>query len=273
MPELPEVETTRRGIEPHLVGTTFTEVILRRRDLRQPISGSIDSIAGKKVTAVRRRSKYLIVDLSDGASLLIHLGMSGSLRVIDPSSDWKTHDHVGLTLSTGRQLRYHDPRRFGIILHLPSGDPLKHPLLETLGPEPLGDAFNASGLATALERKSIPIKVAIMDAKIVVGVGNIYASESLFRAGILPSSPANRISKPRLVRLVDCIRTVLQDSITEGGTTLRDFLKSDGEPGYFRQKLYVYERKGEPCRTCGSPIRHAVMAQRSTYWCPKCQKK
>lgn len=273
MPELPEVETTRRGIEPYLVGASFTEVTLRRRDLRQPISDSIDSIGGKKVTSVRRRSKYLIVDLCDGGSLLIHLGMSGSLRVIEPSSDWKTHDHVGLTLSTGRQLRYHDPRRFGIVLHLSSGDPLMHPLLETLGPEPLGDDFTTAALAGALERKSIPIKVALMDAKIVVGVGNIYASESLFRAGILPKTPANKVSKPRLTRLVECIRTVLHDSITEGGTTLRDFLKSDGEPGYFRQKLFVYERKGEPCRICATPIQHSVMAQRSTYWCPKCQKK
>lgn len=272
VPELPEVETTRRGIEPHLVGGGFTETIIRRHDLRQPISGSIDSIIGKCVLAVRRRSKYLIVDLSDGGSLLIHLGMSGSLRVIDPASDWKTHDHVGLTLSTGRQLRYHDPRRFGIILHLPSGDPLKHPLLENLGPEPLDEDFTVATLLKAFERKSIPIKVAIMDAKTVVGVGNIYASESLFRAGILPKTPAHKVSKPRLAKLVECIRTVLQDSITEGGTTLRDFLNSDGQPGYFRQKLFVYERKGEPCRVCSTPIQHAVMGQRSTYWCPKCQR-
>ncbi len=272
MPELPEVETTRRGIEPHLVGATFAEAIIRRYDLRQPISDSIDTIIGKKVTAVRRRSKYLIVDLDDASSLLIHLGMSGSLRVIDPASDWKTHDHVGLTISTGRQLRYHDPRRFGIVLHLPSGDPLKHPLLENLGPEPLDDDFTVATLVKAFERKSIPIKVAIMDAKTVVGVGNIYASESLFRAGILPKTPANKVSKPRLAKLVGCIRTVLQDSITEGGTTLRDFLNSDGQPGYFRQKLFVYERKGEPCRICGTPIQHTVMGQRSTYWCPKCQR-
>lgn len=272
MPELPEVETTRRGIEPHLVGAAFTEAIIRRYDLRQPISESIDSIIGKNVTAVRRRSKYLILDLDDASSLLIHLGMSGSLRVIDPASDWKTHDHIGLTLSTGRQLRYHDPRRFGIVLHLPSGDPLKHPLLETLGPEPLDEAFSVATLVKAFERKSIPIKVAIMDAKTVVGVGNIYASESLFRAGILPKTPANKVSKPRLAKLVGCIRNVLQDSITEGGTTLRDFLNSDGQPGYFRQKLFVYERRGEPCRICDTPIQHAVMGQRSTYWCPKCQR-
>lgn len=273
MPELPEVETTRRGIEPHLVGANVTEAIIRRHDLRLPISDSIDTIIGKSAIAVRRRSKYLIIDLDDGGSLLIHLGMSGSLRVIEPSLDWKTHDHVGLTLSTGRQLRYHDPRRFGIILHLPSGDPLLHPLLKNLGPEPLGEDFTVSTLMKAFERKSIPIKVAIMDAKTVVGVGNIYASESLFRAGISPKTPANKISRPRLTKLVSCIRSVLQDSINEGGTTLRDFLNSDGKPGYFRQKLFVYERKSEPCRVCGTVVKHAVLAQRSTYWCPKCQGK
>lgn len=273
MPELPEVETTRRGIEPHLVGATFTEVIIRRHDLRLPVSDSIDTIIARKVITVRRRSKYLIIDLDDGGSLLIHLGMSGSLRVIEPSADWKTHDHVGLTLSTGRQLRYHDPRRFGIVLHLPSGDPLLHPLLKSLGPEPLGNDFTVSTLLKALERKSVSIKVAIMDAKTVVGVGNIYASESLFRAGISPKTPANKVSRPRLSKLVSCIRSVLQDSINEGGTTLRDFLNSDGQPGYFRQKLFVYERKGEQCRVCGTIIQHVVLAQRSTYWCPKCQRK
>jgi formamidopyrimidine-DNA glycosylase len=271
VPELPEVETTRRGIEPHLLGVLFTEAIIRRRDLRQPIPLSIDSIIGQKVTAVRRRSKYLIIDLDDGGSLLIHLGMSGSLRVIDPAADWKTHDHVGLTLASGRQLRYHDPRRFGIVLHLPCGDPLTHPLLENLGPEPLDEHFTVATLLKAFERKSTPIKVAIMDAKTVVGVGNIYASESLFRAGILPETPANTLTKPRLTKLVKCIRSVLQDSITAGGTTLRDFLNSDGQPGYFRQELFVYERKAQPCRACATLIQHKVMAQRSTYWCPKCQ--
>ncbi|MGC4017288.1 MAG: bifunctional DNA-formamidopyrimidine glycosylase/DNA-(apurinic or apyrimidinic site) lyase [Luteolibacter sp.] len=272
MPELPEVETTRRGIEPHLVGTTFREVIVRRRDLREPIPESISQAEGRQALAIRRRSKYLIVDLNDGSSLLIHLGMSGSLRVIPPSEPWKTHDHVGLTLSSGLQVRFHDPRRFGIVLHLPSGDPLAHPLLGNLGPEPLEDDFTAEALAKACSRRSIPIKLAIMDAKTVVGVGNIYASEALFRAKILPDTPANTVSKPRLKRLTQAIRDVLSDSIAEGGTTLRDFLKSDGEPGYFRQKLFVYDRKGEPCRVCGTPIRHAVMGQRSTYWCPKCQK-
>jgi formamidopyrimidine-DNA glycosylase len=271
MPELPEVETTRRGIEPHVLGARVSEVIVRRRDLRQPVSKNLSAIEGRRVTSVRRRSKYLLLGMDDGGTLLIHLGMSGSLRVISPADPWKTHDHVGITLSNGRQLRFHDPRRFGLVLRL-TGDPAAHPLLKDLGPEPLEDDFTAAHLQGACARRSAAIKLVIMDAKVVVGVGNIYASEALFRAGILPRTAAKRISKPRLAKLVAAIREVLTDAIKEGGTTLRDFLHSDGEPGYFRQRLFVYERKGEPCRVCGTPIRHAVLGQRSTYWCPKCQK-
>lgn len=271
MPELPEVETTRRGIEPHVLGTRVSEVIIRRRDLRQPISENIDSIEGKTIQSVSRRSKYLLLEITGTGTLLIHLGMSGSLRVISPADPWKTHDHVGITLSNGRQLRFHDPRRFGLVL-LISGDPSLHPLLEHLGPEPLDEGFTASHLHAACTKRSAAIKTVIMDAKVVVGVGNIYASEALFRAGILPRSAAQKITKPRMAKLVAAIREVLTDSIREGGTTLRDFLNSDGEPGYFKQRLFVYERKGEPCRICGTPIRHAVLGQRSTYWCPKCQK-
>jgi len=272
VPELPEVETTRRGVEPHLVGSTIREVIVRRRDLRQPVPESIAKAEGLKATAIRRRSKYLIIDVEDGASLLIHLGMSGSLRLVDPAEPWKKHDHVAWTLSNGRQLRFHDPRRFGIVLYLEPGALANHPLLVGLGPEPLEDEFTAESLAKACSSRSIPIKIAIMDAKTVVGVGNIYASEALFRAGILPTSPANRVSNIRLKRLVSAIKEVLTDSIVQGGTTLRDFLNSDGEPGYFKQRLFVYGRKGEPCRVCGTEIRQAVMGQRSTYWCPKCQR-
>jgi formamidopyrimidine-DNA glycosylase len=203
--------------------------------------------------------------------VLIHLGMSGSLRVISPTDPWKTHDHVGITLKNGRQLRFHDPRRFGLVLRL-TGDPLSHPLLKDLGPEPLGEGFTAAHLQAACAKRSAAIKLVIMDAKVVVGVGNIYASEALFRAGILPRTPAKRVSKPRLAKLAAAIREVLTDAIAEGGTTLRDFLHSDGEPGYFRQKLFVYDRKGGPCRVCGTLIRHAVIGQRSTYWCPQCQK-
>ncbi len=271
MPELPEVETTRRGIEPHVTGARVTELIVRRRDLRQPVSKNLSVIEGRCITGVSRRSKYLLLAIDDGSTVLIHLGMSGSLRVISPSDPWKTHDHIGITLDNGRQLRFHDPRRFGLVLRL-IGDPMAHPLLKNLGPEPLGENFTATHLQVACAKRSAAIKLIIMDAKVVVGVGNIYASEALFRAGILPRTSGRRVSKPRLTRLADAIREVLTDAIAEGGTTLRDFLHSDGEPGYFRQKLFVYERKGEPCRVCRTPIRHAVIGQRSTYWCPKCQK-
>lgn len=271
MPELPEVETTRRGIEPHAVGERICEVIVRRRDLRQPVPESLDEVEGRRITAVGRRSKYLLVAIDDGTTLILHLGMSGSLRVASPSDAWKKHDHVGITLGNGKQLRFHDPRRFGLLLRV-SGNPEDHPLLRDLGPEPLGGAFTAASLAAACAKRSAAIKLVIMDAKVVVGVGNIYASEALFRAGIRPRTAARRVSKPRLAKLVTAIREVLTDSIEAGGTTLRDFVSSDGEPGYFRQKLFVYDRKGEPCRVCGTPIRHAVIGQRSTYWCPKCQK-
>jgi len=271
MPELPEVETTRRGIEPHVAGKRVAEIIVRRSDLRQPVSADLTDITGLSFTTVARRSKYLLLGISDGTTLLIHLGMSGSLRVVSPADEWKRHDHVGITLSSGKQLRFHDPRRFGLVLRL-TGDPAAHPLLARLGPEPLGEDFTAENFHAACRTRKAAIKLVLMDAHVVVGVGNIYASEALFRAGIRPATPAHRISKPRIARLVDAVRAVLADAIREGGTTLRDFLHSDGQPGYFRQKLFVYERKGEPCRVCGTPICHAVLGQRSTYWCPACQK-
>ncbi len=271
MPELPEVETTRAGIEPHVTGAVAREVIIRRHDLRQPVSRDLPDIGGRRIVSVKRRSKYLILAIDDGSAVLIHLGMSGSLRAISPGDAWKTHDHVGITLSNGKQLRFHDPRRFGVFLRL-HGDPAAHPLLAGLGPEPLEEGFTVDCLHAACARRSAAIKPVIMDAKVVVGVGNIYASEALFRAGILPKTRANRLSRPRLARLVEAIREVLSDAIREGGTTLRDFLKSDGEPGYFRQRLSVYERSGGPCRVCGTVIRHTTLGQRSTYWCPRCQR-
>ncbi|RYD31396.1 MAG: bifunctional DNA-formamidopyrimidine glycosylase/DNA-(apurinic or apyrimidinic site) lyase [Verrucomicrobiaceae bacterium] len=271
MPELPEVETTLRGIAPHVTGAEVREVIVKRHDLRQPVSPTLASIEGRKILSVHRRSKYLLFGIGDGSTVMIHLGMSGSLRVIGPGADWKKHDHLGITLSNGRQLRFHDPRRFGLVLHF-TQPPEEHPLLRDLGPEPLEDGFDAKRLRSACASRKAAIKLVIMDAKVVVGVGNIYASESLFRAGILPQTAANTLTLPRLKRLTAAIKEVLADSIEQGGTTLRDFLKSDGEPGYFRQKLFVYERKGQPCLKCGTSIRHAVMGQRSTYWCPKCQR-
>ena len=271
MPELPEVETTRRGIAPHVAGVRVVAVIVRRRDLRQPVSKSVAAIAGRRVTGVRRRAKYLLLEIDDGSTLLIHLGMSGSLRVATAAQPWKPHDHLGITLANGKQLRFHDPRRFGLVLHL-TGDPLAHQLLEKLGPEPLEDGFTTAHLAAACAKRSAAIKPVIMDSKVVVGVGNIYASEALFRARIRPRTAARRLSKPRLAKLVAAIRAVLTESIAAGGTTLRDFLHSTGEPGYFKQRLFVYDRKGEPCRLCATPIRHTVLGQRATFWCPQCQK-
>ena len=272
MPELPEVETTRRGIEPHVVGMRVRVVIVRRYDLRQPVSPSITTLQGCVIRAVRRRSKYLLLDIDDGTTLLIHLGMSGSLRAIAPADIWKKHDHVGISLENGMQLRFHDPRRFGLVLHLTDNDPMAHVLLSSLGPEPLENEFTGKNLHSVCQKRTAAIKLVIMDSKVVVGVGNIYASEALFRAGIRPQTAANKLSKPRVEKLVASIRAVLTDSIEVGGTTLRDFLHSDGEPGYFKQRLFVYDRKGEPCRVCEKPIRHEVLGQRSTYWCPQCQK-
>jgi formamidopyrimidine-DNA glycosylase len=272
MPELPEVETTRRGIAAHVTGVGIKEVIIRRYDLRQPVSEGISAIEGRSIQGVTRRAKYLLLEIEDGSTLLIHLGMSGGLRVIDPAAAWKKHDHVGITLENGKQLRFHDPRRFGLVLRLTEVDPLSHALLKNLGPEPLEGGFTVDYLKAACAKRSAAIKLVIMDAKVVVGVGNIYASEALFRANIRPATAANRVTPPQLRKLVASIREVLSAAIEEGGTTLRDFLNSDGQPGYFKQRLFVYGRKGEPCRGCGSLIQQAVLGQRATYWCPSCQK-
>ncbi|MEO7101150.1 MAG: bifunctional DNA-formamidopyrimidine glycosylase/DNA-(apurinic or apyrimidinic site) lyase [Luteolibacter sp.] len=272
MPELPEVETTRRGIEPYVTGVRVAEVVVRRHDLRLPVSEDITAIEGQVIQGAARRSKYLLLPVDDGSTLLIHLGMSGSLRVIDPAEGWKKHDHVGITLENGKQLRFQDPRRFGLILRLTESDPMTHSLLASLGPEPLEKDFTTAHLHGICKKRSAAIKLVIMDSKVVVGVGNIYASEALFRAGIRPQTAADKISKARLGKLVAAIRAVLTDSIVEGGTTLRDFLNSDGEPGYFKQRLFVYGRNDEPCRICETLVQQFVLGQRSTYWCPRCQK-
>ena len=271
MPELPEVETTRLGILPHVLGRRVTEVIVRRWDLRWPVSEDLPLIEGGCFTSVERRSKYLLLGMEAGYTVLIHLGMSGSLRIVPDGEEWRKHDHIGITLEGGMQLRYHDPRRFGLVFRVANSDLAGHPLLRQLGPEPLGESFTGKYLHSALRKKTIPLKVALMDAKIVVGVGNIYASESLFRAGIHPATPADKLTKRKAETLVAAIKDVLIESITQGGTTLRDFLKSDGQPGYFAQRLFVYGRKGEPCRVCGTLISHQVMAQRATFWCASCQ--
>ena len=200
----------------------------------------------------------------------MHLGMSGSLRVVDPDTPWRKHDHIAITLSSGKQLRLHDPRRFGCVLL--ADEPEKHPLLSSLGPEPLSDEFNAAHLFAQSRGKSIAVKIFIMDAKVVVGVGNIYASEALFIAGIKPTRPASKVTRAEYERLTEAIRQVLHASIEMGGTTLRDFLNEKGEPGYFAQSLRVYDREGQPCMRCGATVKRIVLGQRSTYYCPKCQR-
>ncbi|MGJ8643516.1 MAG: bifunctional DNA-formamidopyrimidine glycosylase/DNA-(apurinic or apyrimidinic site) lyase [Luteolibacter sp.] len=273
MPELPEVETTRLGISPHVVGKKIKEVIIRRYDLRWPVSPELAEMAGRTFVSVKRRSKYLLLETDENEVVMIHLGMSGSLRVVPEAEDWRKHDHIGITLAEGLQLRYHDPRRFGLAMVVPLSEIQTHLLIKNLGPEPLEESFNGSHLHTALRKKSIALKTAIMDAKVVVGVGNIYASESLFRAGIHPELHANKLTKPKAERLVKSIKEVLTESITQGGTTLRDFLNSDGQPGYFKQRLFVYGRKDESCRVCETPISHKVLGQRATFWCKVCQKR
>lgn len=270
MPELPEVETTCRGIRPHLVGATVADWIVRQPSLRYPVAPQWQLSVGHSVTAVERRAKYILIRFPVGTGI-VHLGMSGSMRVLQPDVPWRKHDHLALQLSTGVQLRYHDPRRFGAWLW--SGDhPNQHPLLHSLGPEPLGSDFTAAHLKAACRHRKTTIKQTIMDSKVVVGVGNIYASEALYLAGIRPTRAAGMVSAARLAKLVDAIQTVLAKSISQGGTTLRDFLHQDGSAGYFRQQLNVYERNGQPCPACQSPVRRIVLGQRSTFYCPKCQR-
>lgn len=271
MPELPEVETTLRGVRPHLVGQVIREVVVRHKVLRWPVSADIHSLEGCKVEEGARRGKYLLFGTAAG-TLLIHLGMSGALRVSDPDTPWRKHDHFALGLGSGKQLRFHDPRRFGAVL-LVHGDPAAHPLLAELGPEPLGPDFTAAYLHARCAGRATAIKAVIMDSHVVTGVGNIYACEALFMAGIHPAMAAGKVSLKRLERLVEAIREVLAASIEMGGTTLRDFLRENGEPGYFKQTLRVYDREGEPCRVCGTAVRRLVQTGRSTFYCPACQKR
>lgn len=270
MPELPEVETTRRGIAPHVEGRVVERVILRRNDLRWPIPRAIrNKLPGQRVETVTRRAKYLLLHTQAGAALL-HLGMSGSLRIVDANAKARTHDHYDLVLDSGKALRFNDPRRFGSLLWQKPDE--IHPLLRDLGPEPLSAEFDGDWLWARSRGRSVPVKSFLMDQANVVGVGNIYSSEALFAAGIHPKRAAGSISRTRYAKLADEIRRVLLYAITRGGTTLRDFLAPDGAPGYFEQELFVYGRAGEPCKVCGTPIRSAVIGQRMTYWCPKCQR-
>ena len=272
MPELPEVETTLRGIEPYLRGRRVTAITVREPRLRWPVPGSLArEAAGQAVRGARRRAKYLLIDLERG-SLILHLGMSGSLRVLEAQTPVLAHDHVDIVLDSGLALRFNDPRRFGSLLWT-SEDALSHPLLRRLAPEPLDAAFNGAYLERVTRRRKVHIKQLLMNSQVVVGVGNIYASEALFRARIDPRTPAGRLDRRSLDRLARSIKQVLALAIRVGGTTLRDYVSAEGTPGYFRQKLYVYERAGKACRVCRTPIRQITQGQRSSYFCPSCQKR
>lgn len=269
MPELPEVETSRRGIEPHLLGQTIDRVVIRNRCLRWPVARGLEQrLAKQTVRSVGRRAKYLLINIDSGSAIL-HLGMSGSVFLVDSGSAAGVHDHVDVELANGKVLRFRDPRRFGS-LHF-AREPLKHKLLKNLGPEPLEDAFDGDYLWSASRGRKVSIKQFIMNANVVVGVGNIYASESLFLAGINPKRAAGRVSRQRYAELAVAIKTVLARAIAAGGTTLRDFYGGDGEAGYFAQQLEVYDREGEHCRRCNALVRCIVQGQRSTYYCGRCQ--
>ena len=275
MPELPEVETTRAGLAPHVEGRRVKRVTLRRPDLRWPIPPEIrDTLPGQRIDTVRRRAKYLLLDTAAGSALL-HLGMSGSLRVLPASTPVREHDHVDIVLGDGgpdpkRVLRFNDPRRFGCLLWQPAGE--IHALLRGLGPEPLSEAFDGDYLYARSRGRTAPVKAFLMDQRIVVGVGNIYAAEALFAAGISPLRAAGKVSRERYGLLAGEVRRILAHAIRRGGTTLRDFLAPDGAPGYFEQELSAYGRGGEPCPRCRRPLKEAWLAQRTTVWCGHCQR-
>lgn len=274
MPELPEVETTRRGIEPLVTGRALERLVVREPRLRWPVPpGMAEHLAGRRVLACGRRGKYLLLHFEHGTQL-VHLGMSGSLRRVDPGEPVRRHDHVEWHFGEA-VLRLHDPRRFGAVLwHASDAGPLQaHPLLAHLGVEPFDPAFDGALLHRGLQGRSVPVKQALLAGDIVVGVGNIYASESLFRAGIHPATPARRVSRARCDRLAAAIRATLQDALDAGGSTLRDYVNSSGKPGaYFTIHAAVYERAGQPCRRCAAPIRRIVQGARATYYCPRCQR-
>ena len=268
MPELPEVETTLRGIEPFVGQQQILQLTVKQPRLRWPVTEGIESVvSGQQIRSLTRRAKYLLFDLDRG-SILVHLGMSGSLRIVAPSEPWRKHDHIEMRLNNGHGLRYHDPRRFGCWLWSAN----QHSQLEKLGPEPLSDGFDGDLLYAASRNRKVAVKPFIMNNAVVVGVGNIYASEALFRSGIRPDRPACSISKQRYQRLAEHIKQVLASAIHQGGTTLRDFVNSKGEPGYFQQSLDVYGRAGQPCNVCMRPLKELKLGQRSSVFCSNCQR-
>ena len=269
MPELPEVETTRRGLLPRLTGQRLHRIVVRNPRLRWPVPDDLESqLGGLTLKDLTRRGKYLLFDFG-AATQIVHLGMSGSLRFVEPDEPAALHDHVDW-LFDDLTLRLRDPRRFGAVLW--THDVAHHPLLSHLGPEPLTPAFDAAYLHAQCQRRSAAIKQVIMDAQVVVGVGNIYASESLFHAGIRPGTAAQRLSRPACARLVSAIQHVLAAAIAAGGSSLRDYVRSSGELGYFQLQTRVYDREGLPCKTCATPIRRIVQGQRASFYCPVCQR-
>ena len=271
MPELPEVETTCRGIRPHVEGRVMTALTVRNPRLRVPLPADLPPrVAGQTLRTVGRRAKYLLLGF-DAGTVIVHLGMSGSLRVVRSDEPPGAHDHVDFVFGA-EALRLRDPRRFGMVVWQP-GEAVAHPLLAHLGPEPLDDGFDAAYLLRVTRGLRAPIKHVLMDSRKLVGVGNIYASESLFRARIHPLEPAGRLGPRRCARLVECVRETLAAAIAAGGSTLRDFVGGDGRPGYFQQQYFVYGRHGEPCRVCGTPVRRIVSAQRASFYCPRCQRR
>jgi len=275
LPELPEVETIRRGIAPYLLGREIVSVAVREPRLRWPVAPDLARrVAGGRIRSLDRRAKYLLIGVETGrgaGTLIVHLGMSGSLWIVPGDRAPRRHDHLELRLDDGIRLRLNDPRRFGSV-HWTEASPSVHFLLRSLGPEPLDPAFDGSYLYRRARGRRAGVKSFIMDARVVVGIGNIYASEALFRAGIRPTRPAGAISRARYARLAESLRATLDEAIELGGTTLRDFVGGDGRPGYFRQALAVYGRAGEACRACSGPLRQGRVAQRATVWCPRCQR-
>jgi formamidopyrimidine-DNA glycosylase len=271
MPELPEVETTRRGLLPHVVGHRLRALVVRERRLRWPIPRGLERrLSGATIESLGRRGKYLLLN-TDRGTAIAHLGMSGSLRLVAGETAPVAHEHYDLVLEDGRAIRYRDPRRFGALLW-GGASPETHPLLGHLGPEPLSEAFDGAYLHRLGRGRRVAVKNFLMNARIVVGVGNIYASEALFRAGIHPRRAAGRIGARRYDLLAHAVRDVLGEAIEQGGTTLRDFVAGEGQPGYFRPQLAVYDRSGEPCPRCAIPIRREIIGQRSTFFCPGCQR-
>lgn len=274
MPELPEVEVLRRSLEPHLVSDWIERVEVRNPALREAVETARlrRAAQGRQVTALRRRSKYLLIDLAGGRTVAVHLGMSGRLTLVPAATARELHEHVAFHLRSGRRLRLRDPRRFGLVFALPTADLAADPHFAHLGVEPLEPGFCGEVLARAAAGRRGPVKAFLMDARVVVGVGNIYASEALYRAGIHPARPVSRISPRRWERLAEAAVAVLRQAIAEGGTTLNDFADGEGRSGYFQVSLSVYDREGAPCPACGRPVRRLVQSGRSTYYCPRCQR-